>query len=279
MNLPPLELTDLPGGRVAFRRCGSGPAILCLHGLGGGSKSWSRQFEDLSSEFTVVAWDAPGYGGSDRRAPRLDAYAEAAVALIEVLGIAPGTLVGHSMGGVVAARLAAIRPGLVTRLELSCTFWGEARAEDAPLVEGYAQRLVDHAHLSVEAFGRARARGMTGPNVDPDIFDEVAGIASEIRGDGFADTCHVLNHADNRAILPALRMPVLVLSAEHDSVVRNDRIEPLAALLPGCVRAIVTGAGHAPYLEDAGQYDRILREFVNTTATPVPGQPIGSSVS
>jgi len=263
---PSLEFADLPGGKIAFRRAGTGPVILCLHGLGGGSKSWRRQFEDLSSAFTVIAWDAPGYGGSDRRAPRVDAYAEAAAALIEALGVAPVTLVGHSMGGIVASRLASIRPELVARLVLSCTFWGEARADGEPLAEGYAKRLADRKALSAEAFGRARAGSMTGPDVDPAIFAEVAGIASEIRADGFADACRLLNHADNRTILPTLRLPVLVLGAEHDSVVRNDRIEPLAVLVPGCARVTVTGVGHAPYLEDAKQYNRVLREFVNTTA-------------
>lgn len=265
MSLPPLETVDLADGAIAFRRAGSGPAVLCLHGLGGGSKSWRQQFEGLASEFTVVAWDAPGYGGSDRRVGRVEVYAEAAAALIDALGIAPVTLVGHSMGGVVAARLAGTRPELITRLVLSCTFSGEARAEGEPLADGYAKRVADFETLPAKAFGRARATNMTGPNVDPTIFEEVAGIAGEIRASGYGDACRLLNHADNRAILPTLAMPVLVLDAEHDGVMTPERMAPLLALLPESARATVPGAGHAPYIEDGPRYNRILRDFVKAT--------------
>lgn len=265
MSLPPLETVDLGGGAVAFRRAGLGPAILCLHGLGGASKSWRQQFEELASEFTVVAWDAPGYGGSDRRLGRVDVYAETAAALIDTLGIAPVALVGHSMGGVVAARLAGTRPELVDRLVLSCTFCGEGRPEGEDLTEGYAKRLSDFETLSREEFGRARAASMTGPNVAPAILEEAAGIASEIRASGYRDACRLLNHADNHAILPTLAMPVLVLDAEHDGVMTPERMAPLLALLPKCARATVTGSGHAPYIEDGAQYNRILRDFVKAT--------------
>jgi pimeloyl-ACP methyl ester carboxylesterase len=55
---------DAGGHRIAYERKGEGPPLVFLHGYVGDRRTWRRQIEDLSDEFTLVAWDAPGYGGS-----------------------------------------------------------------------------------------------------------------------------------------------------------------------------------------------------------------------
>ena len=59
-----MERIEVNGLRVAYRRAGSGPALVLVHGGLGDSRDWRRQLEGLGDEFTVVAWDAPGCGGS-----------------------------------------------------------------------------------------------------------------------------------------------------------------------------------------------------------------------
>jgi pimeloyl-ACP methyl ester carboxylesterase len=63
-----LDTVEVGGLRVAYRRAGAGPALLLVHGALGDSRDWRRQLEGLSDELTVVAWDAPGCGGSGRPA-------------------------------------------------------------------------------------------------------------------------------------------------------------------------------------------------------------------
>jgi len=262
-GLPELETAALAGGRISYRKAGSGPGLLCLHGLGGGSKSWAHQLRDLADRFTVVAWDCPGYGASDRREPSVDAYADAAAELIRHLDLAPVLLVGHSMGGLVAGALAARHPDLVDRLVLSCTFWGEAIPAGQPISPNFADRFEDRKNLDDDAFGLARATGMTGPDVDHETFEAVAEIAGEIRLPGYEDACRVLSHTDNRPLLAELDLPVLVVEAEHDSVMRRERTEPLAAMIPGARRVTLPGVGHAPYIEDGAAYNAMLREFAD----------------
>lgn len=259
---PALETANLPGGAIAYRKAGSGPTLFCMHGLGGGSASWQRQLAGLSDGFTVVAWDCPGYGGSARRAPNAQSYADAAAQLIDHLALGPVTLIGHSMGGILAPRLAASRPDLVSRLVLSCTFKGEGGDPDGPIGDSWAKRLNERREMDDDSFGLARATGMTGPDVDEETFEIVAAIAGEIRAEGYEDACRVLTGSENSDVLPKLDIPVLVVDAEHDSVVRRDRIEPLVALLPGCARHTMTGVGHAPYIEDAEAYNAMLRGFI-----------------
>jgi pimeloyl-ACP methyl ester carboxylesterase len=60
-----MEMVDVDGIRVAYERVGEGPPLVLLHGyVGDGPTTWRRQLEELSDEFTVVAWDAPGAGQS-----------------------------------------------------------------------------------------------------------------------------------------------------------------------------------------------------------------------
>ena len=58
-------MIEVEGLRIAYHRAGVGPPLMLLHGyVGDGPTSWRRQIEALANEFTVVAWDAPGAGGS-----------------------------------------------------------------------------------------------------------------------------------------------------------------------------------------------------------------------
>ena len=60
-----MKMTEVGGLRIAYDRAGAGPPLVLLHGyVGDGPATWRRQLEGLCGEFTVVAWDAPGAGGS-----------------------------------------------------------------------------------------------------------------------------------------------------------------------------------------------------------------------
>jgi pimeloyl-ACP methyl ester carboxylesterase len=103
---------------------GSGPTVLMLHGIGGGHLAFAPQLETLAQAgFRAVSWDMPGYGHSDPIEPyTFKGLAEKCIELIEGLthtAAKPGlTLVGHSMGGMVAQEVVVRRPDLVHRLVL-----------------------------------------------------------------------------------------------------------------------------------------------------------------
>ena len=110
MTIPPLSTTDLAHGIVAWRGAGQATPLVLMHGLGGSSRSWEFQYRNLGDTFRVVAWDCPGYGASDDLAdptPGVDDYVTAALGLIDALGFETVALLGHSMGGVIAGRLAS----------------------------------------------------------------------------------------------------------------------------------------------------------------------------
>lgn len=262
-ELTRFRAVKLAGGVVSYCEAGRGSSILFLHGLNGGATSWSEQFAALSGRHRVIAWDAPGYGRSDAIEPSVDAYASAAANLISALAAAPAAVVGHSMGGIVAAKLARLRPDLVNRLILSCTHWGHGLPVGASLPSSYVRRLDEHRGNTPSEYGRIRAGTMLPPGASQEVLARVARIAAEVPLAGLESAMFMMNAADNRALFAELAMPILIIDADADPVVTPDRAAAFAALIPQAERVTLRKVGHAPYLEDPKAYSRALERFLS----------------
>jgi pimeloyl-ACP methyl ester carboxylesterase len=97
-----VEQVEIRGLRIAYERAGGGPPLLLLQGFVGDARStWRRQIDDLSDEFTVVAWDVPGAGRSSDppESFRLPDYADSLAGFVDTLGLGRVHLVGLSFGG------------------------------------------------------------------------------------------------------------------------------------------------------------------------------------
>ena len=115
-----MKFKTIHGYQRAYRIAGKGPALLLLHGIGDSSEGWVPLMSALARRYTVIAPDLLGHGQSAK--PRADysvaAYANGMRDLTEVLGIDRFTVVGHSLGGGVAAQLAYQYPERVERMVL-----------------------------------------------------------------------------------------------------------------------------------------------------------------
>jgi alpha/beta hydrolase fold len=94
------ESVKVGGRTIAFERRGQGPPLVLLHGSVRDSRDWRPQLEALSDEFTVVAWDAPGCGGSfdPPEDYGLYGYADCLAAFVEALGLERPHVLGLSFG-------------------------------------------------------------------------------------------------------------------------------------------------------------------------------------
>ena len=258
----PLQTIETDRGRIGYRTAGSGPdTLLLLHGLGGNSLSWEAQFGALSDGRRLVAWDAPGYGGSDdlpESEPSPDDYVASLGAFMAAMGIEACDILGHSMGGIVAARFAAHHPDRVKRLVLSCT-----SADFSPSGPGFAARVDDLRTLPAAAFGRQRADGMAASTTPEAVRDRLAAIAASARLPGFAAAAHMLGRSDNSELLKGLSLPVLVLSGSEDRIAPRSEAERLAALIPGAKHLTIDEAGNAPYAEAPASYNGALLNFLS----------------
>src|SRR5438128_12585220 len=101
--------TDLRGVRLRWFEAGEGEPLLLVHGFGGAASNWTAVAPALAGRCRVLVPDLPGHGASTAfPAPpeRLDPYAERLGLLLERATAGPAVVVGHSLGGVVALRLA-----------------------------------------------------------------------------------------------------------------------------------------------------------------------------
>ena len=119
-----MAFRDVDASPTAWREYGSANEVaVFLHGLGGSRIAWRPQGEELSDIRRIVAWDAPGAGGSRRvDTCTFDAYADRALALADVVSPdAPVDLVGMSFGGMIAQYTAAKAPARLRTMVLLCT--------------------------------------------------------------------------------------------------------------------------------------------------------------
>ena len=259
---PSLQLAKLSTGQLSFRSCGEGEAIVFLHGLLGSSKSWAFQFAHLSQKYRVIAWDAPGVGQSTLVPASIDAYVEALRDFIAHIG-QPISLVGHSMGGTVAMCLAARFPELVSRLVLSCSHAGYGDPETAPISSKFERRMSEFQSIGPIAYGANRARDLLPLSIPAGVFAHAAEIASEVNPEGLRRATRMLQSADNRPLLPQLKMPVMVLTGEMDTDVRPDLKADLLRLAPVTRHIEMPGVGHAPYLEAPDDYSSLVESFMS----------------
>src|SRR2546428_11681497 len=91
-----MDQIEVEGLRIAYRRTGEGPPLVLLHGGLSDSREWRRQLEELSDEFDVVAWDAPGCGDSSDPPEGfgLHGYADCLAGLIGARGLDRAHLCG-----------------------------------------------------------------------------------------------------------------------------------------------------------------------------------------
>ena len=117
------RFAEVRGCRLRYFVGGSGKArpVVLVHGLGGAALNWADVAPVLAAERRVLVPELPGHGGSTPLpvVPNLAVFADRVGAVAELEGFAPAAFVGHSLGAVVAVRLAVRRPDLVESLVLA----------------------------------------------------------------------------------------------------------------------------------------------------------------
>jgi len=277
-----LRHRSVHGYRRAYRQAGSGPPVLLLHGIGDSSESWVPVMADLARDHTVVAPDLLGHGGSDK--PRADysvaAYANGMRDLLTVLGIESATIVGHSLGGGVAAQLAYQYPERCARLVLVAgggvgrDVTPILRLAAAPLAEVFlAPARWPLARPVVRAALGALALANNDLARDRRHVDRV--LASLPDGEAHVAFTRTLRSVvDWRGQVVTLldrcylaeAVPTLIVWGDRDGVIPVSHAHRAHEAMPGSRLEVFPGAGHFPHHADHDRFVDLLREFVATTA-------------
>lgn len=262
----PAALTALP----TFTALGSGPTVLMLHGIGGGHLAFAPQVETLaSSGYRAVAWDMPGYGHS----PPIEPYtfkglAESCITLIESLQCGSVTLVGHSMGGMVAQEVVARRPELVHRLVLSGTSPAFGRTPEGQVSESWQREFLAERTAPLDA-GQSMAElaqvlvpRMIGPGSLPEGVRLAQHCMSLVPQATYRRALEALLTFDRRQDLGRIHVPTLLVAGEHDRAAPPAMMKRMAAAIAGSTYIELAGVGHLLNLEAPDEFDAVVLNFL-----------------
>lgn len=266
--VPPWRPVDVDGVRLAVGDQGTGPTLVCLHAIGHGAGDFTRLRGALAPRWRVLAPDWPGQGrsGADRVPASAARYAELLEGLLDACEVRQAVLLGNSIGGAVAIRFAAARPGRVAALVLE-----NPGGLDPP------DRLARTAIRAMVAFFAAGARGApwfrgafaayyrlvlqrgAAATQRRRIVASAYEIAPVLRD---AWTSFGQPDADLRPLLAAIRCPVLVAWAARDQLVQLRRSRPALRAFPSA-RLETFPAGHAAHLETPDAFEAALGRFLD----------------
>jgi pyruvate dehydrogenase E2 component (dihydrolipoamide acetyltransferase) len=258
---------DAAGQRLRILEMGTGIGVpvLLLHGFGADLNSWMFTLPALADSARTIALDLPGHGGSAKDVGAGDANALtcAVEAALAALGIERAHFVGHSLGGAVAAALAARRPDRVASLTLIAAA-GLGPDINAAFIDGF-----------IRAARRKDATEVLQLLVhDPALISRamVEDVLRYKRLDGVPAALETIAHAwfaggrqtfDLVAAVTALTMPAQVIWGRDDRIIPVAHAQALAARLPqGQQVHILAQAGHLPHMEKSGEVNRLIRRFV-----------------
>lgn len=220
-----------------------GPVVVLSNSLGATHRMWDAQLESLDEHFRVVRYDTRGHG--DSPVPdggySIDDLADDLVALLDRLEVPRAHLVGLSLGGMTAMRVAARNPDRVDRMVLLCT------AAELQPAEGWLRRAetVRAAGAAVVA-GSVVERWFTPDYLaaHPDVRAAHEHMVASTSAQGYAGCCEAIATMDLRQDLPQIGAPTLAIAGADDPATPPARLEAIVAGIPESRLLIVDHAAH-----------------------------------
>lgn len=222
----PAQCVETADGRVQYRSAGKAAAVthVLLHGIGSGSASWAYQLLQAQDrpDLRVLAWDAPGYGASTPVAPSSPLAHDYALRMWQWLDAMDVTnavvLVGHSLGALMAASAALVRPAQVSRVVLLSPARGYGDANPQEREEKLASRLGTLERLGPRGMAAARGAAMLSPSAAPELIEAVQETMAQVNPTGYAQAARMLANGTLLRDVAAMKCPVSVASGEADTI-------------------------------------------------------------
>lgn len=253
--MAPVELT--------FRRQGSGPPLVCLHGLFGSGRNWVGIASALEDRFEVILPDLRNHGAS----PWSDemtyaAMADDLAALLDRLGLARVRLLGHSMGGKAAMALALTAPERLSHLVVADI----APVAYPPALETYieAMRAVDLARVDRrDQADAALAPAVPEPGIRSFLLQNLerreGRFAWRLNLEALARAMPAIRGFPDLSTAEPFQAPCCFIRGARSDYVRDEHLPLIRALFPTATLRTVEGAGHWVHAEQPQGFLAALR--------------------
>jgi 3-oxoadipate enol-lactonase len=259
-----MSFVSANGGVVHYRDEGprDAPTLVFINSLGTDFRIWDEVAGILSDVFRLVRYDKRGHGLSESGPNHYDMadYARDLGALLEGLGVARATIVGLSIGGLIAQELYRQRPGLFEALVLCDT------AAKIGNDESWDARISAVDRGGVEAIADAILERWFTADFRVHRSDELKGwraMLTRTPKQGYLAACGALKRADLRPYAGAIGVATLCLVGEEDGSTPVPLVRETAAMIPGARFEVIKGAGHLPNLEQPALLARLIAEHAS----------------
>ncbi|GAB4207842.1 MAG: alpha/beta hydrolase [Roseiflexaceae bacterium] len=229
-------------GFLAYEVAGSGSPVVLIHGLSGSSRWWSQNLRALAQHHRVYALDLIGFGESRCGHPFVLSEAASIIAQwMDGIGLEQASVIGHSMGGLIAADLAADHPERIARLALvdPAAHPFDLKLFGPPSMLLQAMRYLPLNFLALLISDAYKAGPSTLLSAIFDLFT-----------------------TDIRHKLGAIRAPTMLVWGEHDVLVPLSLGMKLREYLPHARFVVMKAAGHNPMMDRPEAFNRLMSDFL-----------------
>ncbi|MGW4928516.1 alpha/beta fold hydrolase [Agromyces sp. NPDC004153] len=241
-----MRTVRVDGLDLAYRRSGHGVPLLFLHGAFGDSRDWTAESERLADRADVVAWDAPGCGGSsDVPEGWTDEDWSGAIAgFVDTLGLDRPVICGLSLGSVLALLAVRDHPRLARGLILAGPYAGWAGSLPATEVERRIHDFEATADLPVAEWAEEFLQGAFRADASPERLASARAALLEWRPQTTAAMLEALGRLDLRSCLHLIDVPTLVVHGGADRRSPFSAALAIAQAIPNARLVELAGLGH-----------------------------------
>lgn len=237
----------------------SGPALVFVHGVGSTAAIWDRQLEAFRDRYRCYAIELRGNGVPKPEPPpsliTREGYALDVLAVCDRAGIDRFTIVGCSLGGVVAFELWKCAPERIAAMVIVGSFAAY------PNAGAYALGVTNavNAAKSMDAFARERAAKLGLP---PERLRETIEQMSVKTVPSYLAATQATWTGDYSAVLASIEVPVLVTCGERDAIAPPPLSQAIAEGIAGATYAVVPEAGHVANADNPAAFNAMLERFL-----------------
>lgn len=256
--------TSVDGVRVCIAEEGEGEPLVLLHGWSGSHRYWKESLPRFAPHFRTIAIDWPGFGDSDKPSDApytLSWYVDRLTRILDELKLPVIHLVGHSMGGGIAAMFTSQNPTRVRRLVLATAF---AQGSTAFFIKTRLMLVPGIRQLIYALCGWRLIKRMIAADFTLTLKLDDAIIADVCSGPYTATMLPIfsMRETDLSQHLSRIRVPTHVIGTDSDAILKRTQQDVQRAAIPGVTFTDIPNSGHCPMLEQPELFHAAVLKFL-----------------
>ena len=250
---------------TSFTSIGSGPAVLFLHGVGSAKEGWNHQIDPVTNlGWQFVAVDAPGFGSSPLpAAPGFQPHVDGIIEVMDRLALDHAVICGHSLGGMTAQEVFAQAGDRVSGLILSATSPAFGRPDGEFQKKFLQDRFAPFdAGMSMAEFAEKFAPRLLGPEPAAGAVSEIVNVMKSVPVDTYRQAMRTITGFDQRANLPNIDVPTMLIAGENDTNAPAAMMEKMASKIAQAQYVLLPKTGHLAPIENPDGFNVNLTAFL-----------------